>query len=118
MFEIRELSPDQFRRMQLVELDMLVEFDRVCRNNNINYVLIHGGFNDFNPDKELYEYTINAGHISSKLQENVICETLLEPGVMYCLADGFFIAGCCARSGTARFLRRIFGGGCYTLRRW
>ena len=42
MFEIRELSPDQFRRMQLVELDMLVEFDRVCRNNNINYVLFGG----------------------------------------------------------------------------
>ena len=27
--------------------------------NNINYVLIHGGFNDFNPNKELYEYTVN-----------------------------------------------------------
>lgn len=37
-----ELSPEQFRRMQLVELEMLIEFDRVCRKNNINYVLFGG----------------------------------------------------------------------------
>ena len=36
------LSPEEFRKMQLVELDMLVEFDRVCRKNDINYV-IYGG---------------------------------------------------------------------------
>jgi lipopolysaccharide cholinephosphotransferase len=28
--------------MQLVELEMLVEFDRVCRDNHINYVLFGG----------------------------------------------------------------------------
>ena len=38
----KELTPEQFRKMQLVELDMLVEFDRVCRNNGINYVLFGG----------------------------------------------------------------------------
>ena len=42
MSRAKELSPEQFRRMQLVELDMLVEFDRVCRKNNINYVLFGG----------------------------------------------------------------------------
>lgn len=42
MSKARELSPEQFRRMQLTELDMLVEFDRVCRKNNINYVLFGG----------------------------------------------------------------------------
>ena len=38
----KELTPEQFRKMQLVELDMLVEFDRVCRENDINYVLFGG----------------------------------------------------------------------------
>ena len=42
MKERKELTPEQFRRMQLTELDMLVEFDRVCRKNNINYVLFGG----------------------------------------------------------------------------
>ena len=36
------MNPEQFRKMQLTELDMLVEFDRVCRSNNINYVLFGG----------------------------------------------------------------------------
>ena len=42
MTKAKELSPDQFRRMQLTEMDMLVEFDRVCRKNDINYVLFGG----------------------------------------------------------------------------
>lgn len=42
MNKAKELSQEQFRKMQLVELDMLVEFDRVCRKNNINYVLFGG----------------------------------------------------------------------------
>ena len=37
-----ELTPEQFRKMQLIELDMLKEFDRVCNENNINYVVIGG----------------------------------------------------------------------------
>lgn len=42
MKKAKELSPELFRRMQLTELDVLVEFDRVCRNNNIQYVLFGG----------------------------------------------------------------------------
>ena len=42
MNKAQELSPEQFRKMQLIELEMLVEFDRVCRNNNIDYVLFGG----------------------------------------------------------------------------
>lgn len=42
MSKAKELSPEQFRRMQLTELDMLVEFDRVCRKNNINYIIFGG----------------------------------------------------------------------------
>ncbi len=38
----RVLTPEQFRKMQLVELDMLVELDRVCRENNINYRITGG----------------------------------------------------------------------------
>lgn len=33
---------EDFRRMQLLELDMLIEFDRVCRENNIKYSIISG----------------------------------------------------------------------------
>ncbi len=42
MSKAKELSPEQFRKMQIVELDMLVEFDRVCRENKIRYVLFGG----------------------------------------------------------------------------
>lgn len=42
MKEVKELTPDEFRRMQLVELDMIKELDRVCRKNNIKYVLVGG----------------------------------------------------------------------------
>ena len=42
MRDAKELTPEQFRKMQLMELDMLVEFDRVCRKHAINYVLFGG----------------------------------------------------------------------------
>lgn len=42
MSKAKELTPVQFRKMQLTELDMLVEFDAVCRKHNINYVLFGG----------------------------------------------------------------------------
>ena len=42
MNKAKELSPEQFRKMQLIELEMLVEFDRVCRDNHIDYVLFGG----------------------------------------------------------------------------
>lgn len=42
MGEVKELNPKEFRTMQLLELDMLVEFDRVCRENNINYCIACG----------------------------------------------------------------------------
>lgn len=36
------MTPDQLRKMQLTELDMLVEFDRVCRKYNIKYIIGYG----------------------------------------------------------------------------
>lgn len=42
MREKKELSPEQFRKMQLTELDMLVELDRVCRENGIHYRITGG----------------------------------------------------------------------------
>ena len=38
----KELSPKEFRKMQLLELDMLRELDRVCRDNNIKYTIFGG----------------------------------------------------------------------------
>ena len=42
MIQRRELTPEEFRHLQLVELELLAEVDRVCRKHNINYV-INGG---------------------------------------------------------------------------
>jgi lipopolysaccharide cholinephosphotransferase len=42
MNKVKELSPEQLRKMQLVELDMLIEFDRVCQKYDIGYVLVGG----------------------------------------------------------------------------
>ncbi len=38
----RELTSIEFRKMQLLQLEMLVEFDRICNENNINYVIFSG----------------------------------------------------------------------------
>lgn len=35
-------GPEILRRVQLVELDMLIEFDRICRKHNIKYILAAG----------------------------------------------------------------------------
>lgn len=42
MAEIKVLPKEDFRKMQLLQLDMIVELDRVCRENGINYVLTCG----------------------------------------------------------------------------
>lgn len=42
MGNVKEICGEEFRRLQLIELDMAVEFDRVCRKNNIKYA-IYGG---------------------------------------------------------------------------
>lgn len=42
MAEIKHIVGEEFRRMQLLQLDMLVELDRVCRENNIRYTIFGG----------------------------------------------------------------------------
>ena len=37
-----KLSDDEFRRLQLVELELIKELDRVCRKNKIRYYLFCG----------------------------------------------------------------------------
>jgi lipopolysaccharide cholinephosphotransferase len=37
-----ELTPEELRKLQLVQLDMLIEVDRVCRENRIEYSLAGG----------------------------------------------------------------------------
>lgn len=39
---IYKLTKEEFRRMQLIELDLLVEFDRVCRKHGIKYTICAG----------------------------------------------------------------------------
>ncbi len=40
--EKKELTPEQFRKMQLLELGMIEELDRVCRKYDIKYVIFGG----------------------------------------------------------------------------
>ena len=40
--EILKLSTEELRQLQLIELEMLVEIDRICRKNNIKYSIIFG----------------------------------------------------------------------------
>lgn len=40
--EQKILTPEEFRRMQLVQLELLVDFDRVCRKHNIDYAISSG----------------------------------------------------------------------------
>lgn len=42
MREIKEIKGEEFRRMQLLQLDMLKEFDRVCRTHGIKYSIDAG----------------------------------------------------------------------------
>lgn len=42
MEKVAVIEGAEFRRMQLLELDMLVEFDKLCRRHNIRYVLFGG----------------------------------------------------------------------------
>ena len=37
-----DLSKDELRKLQLIELEMLVEVDRICRKNGIRYSLDAG----------------------------------------------------------------------------
>jgi lipopolysaccharide cholinephosphotransferase len=37
-----EYTQEQLRKLQLIELDMLIELDRICRKNNIHYELDGG----------------------------------------------------------------------------
>ncbi len=42
MAQLKKIEKDDFRRLQLLELDLLVELDRVCRNNGIKYQIWGG----------------------------------------------------------------------------
>ncbi len=39
---VGQITGDDFRRMQLLQLEMLAEMDRICRKNNIKYSIISG----------------------------------------------------------------------------
>lgn len=41
-YKKKELTPEEFRKMQKLELGMLVDFDRVCRKHNIKYTILAG----------------------------------------------------------------------------
>ena len=45
MSEVEQIPPlagDMLRRLQLTELELLIEFDRICRKNQIRYSIIGG----------------------------------------------------------------------------
>ena len=42
MSHVKEIPPQELRKMQLLQFDMLVEMDRVCRANGIPYTISNG----------------------------------------------------------------------------
>lgn len=40
--QMQPLSPQELRRLQLIELELLLELDRICRKNGIRYTIIGG----------------------------------------------------------------------------
>ena len=42
MGEVKKLSLEEFRKMQMIQLEMLKEFDLVCRKNGIRYSIFSG----------------------------------------------------------------------------
>ena len=57
-----KIDPQQFRKLQLTELELLEEFDRVCRKHDIRYVLFggsllgavrHGGYIPWDDDADI-----------------------------------------------------------------
>ena len=56
------MDSDTLRKVQLVQLDMLLQVDRICKENNIKYYLIggsalgavrHGGFIPWDEDIDI-----------------------------------------------------------------
>jgi len=57
-----QLSNEELRKLQMIELELLIEFDRICRENNIRYTLTggtllgavrHGGFIPWDDDADV-----------------------------------------------------------------
>ncbi len=56
------MTPDELRSVQLIELELLCEVDRICRKNNIQYRIVagtllgavrHGGFIPWDDDADV-----------------------------------------------------------------
>lgn len=62
MSEAVEIAGSDFRKMQLLQMDMLKEFDRVCRENQVKYTIFggtllgavrHGGYIPWDDDADI-----------------------------------------------------------------
>ncbi|SCY09877.1 lipopolysaccharide cholinephosphotransferase [Lachnospiraceae bacterium XBB2008] len=81
-----ELSAEQLRRLQLVELELLKEFDRICRKHNIKYSITggtllgavrHGGFIPWDDDSDV-------SMLRSEYEKFVaVCDSELDPEKYY-----------------------------------
>ncbi len=90
-----ELTPEQLRQLQMIELEMLIEVDRICKKHEIKYNIIggtmlgairHGGFIPWDDDADIFmlrdEYT----------RFRRICQTDLDKNRFY-FQDAFCTEG-------------------------
>jgi len=83
MAQIKQIVGEEFRRLQLLELDMLVELDRVCRLNGIRYAIgcgtllgavRHKGFIPWDDDVDVFmlreEYE-KFRHVAKEMNQDI-----------------------------------------------
>lgn len=98
MKNLRKLEKNELEKLKKIELDMLIEFDKICRKNNIKYILCggtligairHNGFipwdddidicmlrEDYNKFVKIYKKELNKKYYFQSMENEEKCVTI------------------------------------------